>query len=119
MSNDPIPVTFITAEQVPIGVLEAAIRGTPGISAYEVAVANGFAGTEAEWLESLAVKPGVCRLDAATAGTVYIGVAASGTSEATAEWSITRSTFNAAGVRTSRGVASGVTWTGRTGHNYT
>lgn len=27
--------------------------GVPGDSAYEVAVANGFVGTEAEWLESL------------------------------------------------------------------
>ncbi len=27
--------------------------GADGLSAYEVAVANGFAGTEAEWLESL------------------------------------------------------------------
>lgn len=28
-------------------------NGMPGISAYEVAVANGFVGTEVEWLESL------------------------------------------------------------------
>lgn len=29
------------------------VKGDPGLSAYEVAVANGFVGTEAEWLESL------------------------------------------------------------------
>lgn len=28
-------------------------RGDTGLSAYEVALANGFVGTEAEWLESL------------------------------------------------------------------
>lgn len=33
-------------------------EGTPGDSAYEVAVANGFAGTEAEWLASLVGPPG-------------------------------------------------------------
>ena len=32
--------------------------GAPGASAYEVAVANGFEGTEAEWLESLKGDPG-------------------------------------------------------------
>jgi YD repeat-containing protein len=30
MSSEPIPVEFITAAQVPIGVLEAAIKGAPG-----------------------------------------------------------------------------------------
>lgn len=29
------------------------VFGPPGLSAYQVAVANGFVGTEAEWLESL------------------------------------------------------------------
>lgn len=28
-------------------------RGEQGLSAYEVAVANGYTGTEAQWLESL------------------------------------------------------------------
>lgn len=31
----------------------AAIMGPPGKSAYQVALANGFVGTEAEWLASL------------------------------------------------------------------
>lgn len=30
-----------------------AMRGTRGLSAYEVAVQKGFVGTEEEWLESL------------------------------------------------------------------
>ena len=33
--------------------------GEDGLSAYDSAVANGFIGTEAEWLESLAVQPTV------------------------------------------------------------
>lgn len=31
------------------------VKGIQGLSAYEVAVKNGFKGTEAEWLESLKV----------------------------------------------------------------
>lgn len=30
-----------------------ALKGDPGMSAYEVAVASGYSGTEAEWLSSL------------------------------------------------------------------
>lgn len=36
----------------------ADIRGDNGKSAYEIAVANGFVGTESEWLESLKGVPG-------------------------------------------------------------
>ncbi|USK56580.1 hypothetical protein LIS82_08955 [Cytobacillus solani] len=32
---------------------EQGLQGEPGISAYEVAVQNGFSGTEAEWLQTL------------------------------------------------------------------
>lgn len=32
---------------------EQGVQGTQGLSAYEVAVQNGFSGTESEWLESL------------------------------------------------------------------
>ena len=35
------------------GDISVAFRGKDGLSAYEVAVKNGFAGTEQEWLESL------------------------------------------------------------------
>jgi hypothetical protein len=37
--------------------------GTPGSSAYDVAVANGFVGTEAAWLASLQGEPGVDGVD--------------------------------------------------------
>lgn len=39
-SKEPISVQFVG-------------EGTAGKSAYEIAVENGFVGTEAEWLESL------------------------------------------------------------------
>lgn len=32
-------------------------KGDKGASAYNIAVSNGFIGTEKEWLESLKVKP--------------------------------------------------------------
>jgi hypothetical protein len=32
------------------------IRGEPGLSAYQVAIANGFVGTEQDWLDSLRVQ---------------------------------------------------------------
>lgn len=38
--------------EVSVGV--SALRGEQGLSAYEVALANGFIGTEQEWLDSLA-----------------------------------------------------------------
>ena len=34
------------------------VPGPPGDSAYEVAVNNGFDGSEAEWLDSLQGEPG-------------------------------------------------------------
>lgn len=41
--------------------------GSAGASAYEVAVANGFVGTEAEWLTSLAGAPGASAYEVAVA----------------------------------------------------
>ena len=35
------------------------LAGPPGMSAYEVALSNGYIGTEAEWLESLRGEQGV------------------------------------------------------------
>lgn len=47
------------------------IDGSPGLSAYEVAVANGFAGTAAQWLTSLAGIPGVNPLGDYNPATTY------------------------------------------------
>ena len=43
----------ITIQSTPITVTIDAAVGVRGASAYEVAVANGFSGTEEEWLASL------------------------------------------------------------------
>lgn len=40
----------------PAGPISPAIPGTPGKSAYEIAVTNGFIGTEQQWIDSLKVK---------------------------------------------------------------
>ena len=53
-----------------------------------------------------------------TANTIYVGIAAKGATQSSAVWTITRSVFSAAGIRTSKGTATGVTWTGRTTHTY-
>ncbi|MGZ8236344.1 MAG: hypothetical protein ACXWTY_00540 [Methylobacter sp.] len=45
-----ITVEAGSAESV---VVEVGVPGPPGLSAYQSAVANGFVGTEAEWLVSL------------------------------------------------------------------
>lgn len=48
------PWKGLTGDPGPIG-----LTGEPGKSAYDVAVMNGFSGTEAEWLASLKGKDGV------------------------------------------------------------
>jgi hypothetical protein len=58
------------------------------------------------------------RVDAATAGTVYVGRATYGAAESAALWTITRSQFSPAGIRTGKGTATAVTWTGRASHTY-
>lgn len=49
-----IPVERIPSATIPIQV----VSGAEGKSAYDVAVENGFVGTEAEWLASLVGAPG-------------------------------------------------------------
>ena len=41
-----------------ITLIKDVIKGDPGASAYEIALANGFEGTEEEWLLSLEGEPG-------------------------------------------------------------
>ena len=57
-------------------------------------------------------------VDASTAGVIYTGTAPTGTAQSANGWTITRSTFNTAGIRTARGQATGVSWTGRASHSY-
>lgn len=58
------------------------------------------------------------RIDTSTAGTIYVGRAPNGASEGASMWEIVRTTYSAAGIRLTRGTATGVTWTGRTSHTY-
>jgi hypothetical protein len=59
------------------------------------------------------------RIDStSTANTIYVGKAASGSSESSAVWAITRTQLSAAGVQTASSSRSAVTWTGRTSHSY-
>jgi hypothetical protein len=48
--------------------------GPTGESAYQIAVNNGFEGTEEEWLESLQGEGGIGNLDGGTAFSVYGGI---------------------------------------------
>jgi len=71
------------------------------------------------WSNAADVDKGVSLVDAiSTANTIYVGIAAKGAAQSSAVWTITRSVFSAAGIRTSKGTATGVTWTGRTTHTY-
>ena len=57
-------------------------------------------------------------VDATTANTIYVGIAPNNASQSSAVWTITKTVFSSAGIRTSKLQAVGVTWTGRTGHTY-
>lgn len=64
---------YLTAEQVKALIAEATRppkgdKGDPGASAYEIAVAGGYEGTEAEWLASLKGEPGASAYKIAVAG---------------------------------------------------
>lgn len=64
-------------------------------------------------------QPDEVRIDTATAGVIYSGKAINGAAESSLTWTIIRTTYSAAGLRLTRKVATGVTWTGRAGHTYT
>ena len=54
--EEPVALA-VTIAEAPAG-QDSTVPGPQGPSAYEVAVANGYVGTEAEWLESLEGEPG-------------------------------------------------------------
>lgn len=66
------------------------VGGLNGESAYQIAVRNGFVGTEQEWLASLGGSQVdyTQRIDEASATVTYIGKADPGSSEASAVWQI-------------------------------
>ena len=108
MSNT---VEIITTQQVAVtevqqGVIEVTAPTKPAVVGVVTAGPQG------------PVRIGKVLLDADTPGTIYAGTAPLGTAEDAEAWTITRSTFSGAGIRTSRGTASGVSWTDRTSHTY-
>ena len=56
ISDDCTDVTVVVNETVQNVTIEVCGLGEVGLSAYDIAVANGFVGTEEEWLLSLEVK---------------------------------------------------------------
>lgn len=53
----PQPTTIIEINSSPVPIKgDKGDTGEEGLSAYEVAVQNGFVGTELEWLESLKIQ---------------------------------------------------------------
>lgn len=53
--NGETTIADAVGEIVPEGIITRGEQGDPGASAYEIAVAEGFNGTEQEWLDSLKV----------------------------------------------------------------
>lgn len=72
------------------------LNGTNGLSAYEIAVRNGFVGTEVEWLESLgSAQVDLAQIvDEASATVTYIGKAQPGSAEGAALWQIKKITIS-------------------------
>jgi len=64
---------FITLAEIQALIDAAVIEGTEGDSAYEVAVANGFVGTEAAWLASLVGPTGATGATGSTGATGATG----------------------------------------------
>jgi hypothetical protein len=57
-------------------------------------------------------------IDTTTLGTIYVGRAASGSSEGESVWTIVRTIYSTAGIRTSKGTSVNVAWTGRASATY-
>lgn len=86
-------------------------KGDDGISAYEVAVANGFIGTEEEWLDSLKAKNYIRRHDFVT-NVSYCGYAVEGSLETASVWNIAKITVATVGTTTTA-YATDVKWSDR------
>lgn len=57
VTSSPVAIKTVVNSTQPLITLKS-IAGLPGLSAYEIAVANGFVGTQQEWLNSLKGVPG-------------------------------------------------------------
>lgn len=91
--------------------------GAQGLSAYDIAVANGFVGTEEEWLDSLKAKTFIRRHDFVT-NVSYCGYAELGSLETDSVWNISKIVVSVEGSTTITR-ATNVNWTGHLTHIYT
>lgn len=73
-------------------------RGPDGESAYQIAVANGFVGTEAQWLASLIGLPGEDGTDGTNGSSATVSVGTTTTGLAGSNASVTNSGTSAAAV---------------------
>lgn len=91
--------------------------GAQGLSAYDIAVANGFVGTEAEWLDSLKAKNYVRQHDFVSSNTSYCGFAELGTLTSEVGWTISK--IVVADVGTTVTTTASGKWDDRLTLNYT
>ncbi len=85
--------------------------GAQGLSAYDIAVANGFEGTEQEWLDSLKAKTFIRRHDFVT-NVSYCGYAEQGSLETDSVWNISKIVVATEGTTTTT-TATDVKWSER------
>ena len=90
--------------------------GEQGLSAYQIALSNGFVGTEEEWLDSLKAKNFIRRHDFVS-NVSYCGYAEEGSLETDSVWNISKITVATEGT-TTIGRATNVNWTGHLTHTY-
>lgn len=94
--------------------------GTPGLSAYQLAVAEGFVGTIDEWLDSLKQKNYIARhgyTNTTGIDVSYCGIAVEGSLETDSVWKITRITIAVNGTTTTA-TATNVDWVNYLTHTY-
>lgn len=90
--------------------------GDDGLSAYQVAVANGFFGTELQWLDSLKAK-NYTKRHQFTINNSYCGIAIEESLVTDNVWKITRITIAVNGT-TTIGTATNVNWVDYLTHTY-
>lgn len=104
-------------EIITFEIKDAGIVGNDGKSAYEVAVDNGFVGTEVEWLESLKALNYVRKHDFVSSNTSYCGFAELGTLTSEVGWTISK--IVVADVGTTVTTTASGKWDDRLTLNYT
>ncbi len=86
--DTPIPPTpdLYTQLLQKIAEIQAGVNGKDGLSAYEIAVKNGFVGTVAEWLESLKGADGLPGKDGENGKSAYEVAVENGFTGSEEEW---------------------------------